>query len=245
MEEQEVVDKGDGEDNSELPKAWVEAFLQYEEHITSVLDEAKREKLNDNHDKSRELLLNLGSNLPEAFRAVIYSVNLNEDFLDDVEEQMDSETREGLESLNSEYSILQDESLIVRYLVGSPRENVPTRGTLSIDFKYSENMPFIDYTLQSGDVELLDIQAEPSVFIHLSHLALDAAVTALEDAAEYNHQIDEEEMAEVVSTYQSLQSEMEEANELIENITSEMDLEPEDAESETTEGDPENPESEQ
>lgn len=196
----------------------IERFKSNEEVILGALDDAKSLKIQGENQDLRNRLTAFSENYPDEFGLLAVAVNDNEEFFQIIEDEFSDEVYEMIRNLSTEYSVLADEIDIINLMRGSYRENIPTRGSLSVTHSYSNEEPIIDYTLYSGDLPVYEVRGEPSVFLHASRMFLDTATTGLEQAVEEESTINEEEIQSLGAMVDFLRERLADAEDLVQGI---------------------------
>jgi hypothetical protein len=212
------------EEEEQAPASWVNEYLQAEEQVKESLERAREYKLRNEHRKARKILEDLALSRHNSYRVVELSVTNNEEFLDDVKNQMGEDTHEILISLQDNYSDFTDELQLVDALTGSRRKNIPSSGSVTIDYAPESQRPVVDYTLYSHDVELFNMRAETGFILHTSMLFLDAAANSLDSAIDNDLSVNDQEIKQIISIYESMQSRMEDISDATESLKKAEDI---------------------
>jgi archaellum component FlaC len=191
-----------------MPKALVEDFLEQEAGTRAFLDELQRLAAEGRHDEVRDRLRDFADHSQGAFFTVALSLGGTAQFFADVEAQMDAATGEKLRDLEETYGTLADEFSIVRSEQTQNRLNPVTSLSASTTYESEEEVPLVEYTPLSGDLELFDSRESPEEVLQAAHFLVQATTDALEQATEHDQAVNTEELSALIDRRDELEMEL-------------------------------------
>lgn len=201
----------DDGDDADPPRRWVEALLESEEEVRSVLDETRDAHLLGEYETVRERLRAFSRAEDGIFRAVALVVLDSEGFYDDLDAQYDeAETAptDDLRAFGAEYDRLSEEfGLIYSELSHDLRNPMPA---LRRGFRYSRGvkLPLLDYDLYSGDVKLCQFVHPPSQALVLARSIVANTSRLLEHVEENDDEVAPTELELLALVYEDLEAEL-------------------------------------
>lgn len=192
----------------EMPKALVEDYLQQEAGTRAFLDELQKLAAEGRHATVRERLREFAEHSQGTFFAVALSLGGSAQFFADVEAQMDVETGQKLRDLKESYGNLADELSIVRSERTKERHNPVTSLSTATTYQNEEEVPMVEYTPLSGDVELYEGRESPEEVLQIAHFLVRATTDALDVALENDRPVNTEELSALIDRREELESEL-------------------------------------
>lgn len=194
----------DGEDintEGEIPSRWVSEFLQIEDTAIELLEELLTVQLSESENHAQDRIRTLHNRKPAVFQTIFLALNGNEDYFDDVEEQMGQQVRKKLTDIRDRFSLLEKDFMIVRQEENEGRINpIKSYRTFST-FEYESDVPLVGIRFKSGSFIFPDIQDQPSRILQIGLMSIDSVNDAFERVLYEDYQIPEgesEDMQEVI-----------------------------------------------
>lgn len=196
----------DNVDRQEVPRLLVEEYLQQERGARSLLDELERLHIRGEYETVRERIRNLAEHEQGVFYTVAFSIADSEQFFEDVESQMEAEVADRLRELSDSYSTLAESFEIVRTEYANDRFNLITGLEATTTYQMEEEVPLIDYTPRSGNVELYTGKKSPQELLEFTEYLLRATNDSLEASIEKEHSVNTEELGALIERHEELES---------------------------------------
>ncbi|WP_336000893.1 hypothetical protein [Halorientalis halophila] len=192
----------------EMPKALIEDYLEQEAGTRAFLDDLQKLAAEGRHAAVRDRLRDFAEHSQGAFFAVALSLGGSAQFFADVEAQMDVETGQKLRDLEATYGTLADEFGLVRSEQTQDRKNSVTSLGTATTYQADEEVPLIEYTPLSGEVELYTGRESPEEVLQVAHFLVRATTDALDVALENEQPVNTEELSALIDRREELESEL-------------------------------------
>lgn len=202
----------------EMPKALVEDFLEQEAGTLAFLDELQKLAAEGQHEEVRDRLRQFAEHSQGAFFTVGLSLSGTAQFFADVEAQMDAETGEKLRELANTYGTLTEAFRIVRSEQTQNRRNPVTSLSASTTYHSDEEVPLVEYSPMSGELELYDSRESPEEVLQVAHFLVQATTDALDAALENDRTVNTEELSGLIDRREELESELSKLRDQIDEL---------------------------
>ncbi|WP_256288341.1 hypothetical protein [Halobellus inordinatus] len=207
------------EETAEQLIQYYEQYEQLEGTIQNLLDDLLRARISGNDTKVRQELRSLARSERDAYRFLMYSMNLDNSY----EELLrgDSEGEEVLETaqnINQKYSRLLP-SLSAAYLeVFGERLNPITSYDYEPGYRSEYAEPMIYFEASTGDLDLFETRVSSSVGLHLSRSIIEGINETLSTVIENDFLIDESEYENLVEVNEDIKEKVEEIDDKMESL---------------------------
>lgn len=201
-----------------MPKALVEDFLEQEAGTRAFLDELQKLAAEGRRERVRERLREFAEHSQGAFFAVGLSLSGTAQFFADVEAQMDAETGDKLRELPETYGTLAEEFRIIRREQTQNRRNPVTSLSASTTYHSDEEVPLVDYSPMSGELELYDSRESPEEVLQLAHFLVQSTTDALGAALDNDRMVNTEELSGLIDRREELESELSKLRDQIDEL---------------------------
>jgi len=195
-------------EGEEMPGAIVEAFLDREEGVRTLLSELERMTIEGEHAAVRERLRNLADTDEAVFYTVAFSLTNSRQFFGDVEAQLDVTAADRLRDLAETYPSLAEPFNIVRTERAEDRLNPVTDTSYAVSYHHTVESPMITYSPLSGDQQLYESRGTPSEILRVSTDLAAATTDALDVALENDYSVNTEELSALIDRREELETEL-------------------------------------
>jgi hypothetical protein len=207
-----------GRDDTELPGALVEEYLDREQGTRALLDELEQLALEGDHEAVRERIRGLAEENAGVFFAVALSLTGSKQFFGDVEAQLDVTAADRLRELPETYPTLVEPFSIVRTEQSHDRYNPVTGLSTTTTYHAEEEVPLIRYGMQSGDVTLVEATESPQEVLQVATYLVQSTTDSLEAAIEQEHSVNTEELSGLIDRREELETELDQLRDLIDEL---------------------------
>jgi len=198
----------DDVDSDEMPGAIVEEFLHRERGTRALLDDLERLALEGDHEEVRDRIRAFAQSDRGVFFAVALALTNSKHFFGDVESQLGVEPADRLRDLAETYPTLAEPFALVRMEVASDRKNPTTGMDVTTTYHRDEEVPLVEYTVHSGEVELAESRGSPSEVLGTAGQLVEATNDALEAALRQDHSVNTDELSDLIERREHLESEL-------------------------------------
>lgn len=192
----------------DVPGALAEAFLGRERGIRSLLDELDGMAVRGEHATVRERVRDFAAEDEQAFFAVAFALSGAREFYGDVEAQLGVEPADALRDLGETYPQLAGPFGLVRLEVAADRRNPVTDVDVTTAYLAEEQVPLVEYTLNSGELDLLESRGSPQEVLRTAAFLVGATNDALEAAQAGDHLVNTDELSELIDRREELVAEL-------------------------------------
>jgi uncharacterized protein (UPF0335 family) len=205
-------------DSDEMPRVIVEEFIAHEEGTRALLDELERLTLEGDHAEVRERIRDLADANRHVFYAVALSLAGSKQFYGDVEAQLGVGTADVLRDLGETYPALAEPFGVVRTEQTRDRHNPVTELSATTTYVAEEEVPAIEYTPTSGDVELFTGKGSPEEVLQFASYLVQATTDSLDSAMERDYSVSTEELSALIDRQEELESELDRLRDQIDEL---------------------------
>jgi len=198
----------DDVDSDEMPGAIVEEFLHRERGTRALLDDLERLAVEGDHEEVRDRIRAFAQSDRGVFFAVALALTNSKHFFGDVESQLGVEPADRLRDLAETYPTLAEPFALVRMEVASDRKNPTTGMDVTTTYHRDEEVPLVEYTVHSGEVELAESRGSPSEVLGTAGQLVEATNDALEAALRQDHSVNTDELSDLIERREHLESEL-------------------------------------
>lgn len=194
--------------NTVTPGEVASAFLERERGTRALLDDLDRAALEGNHDEVRERIRSFANEDRAVFLAVALSFVGPDEYLEGVEQQLDAETAQKLENLTSEYRSLAEPFKLVKLEETNDRTNPITSIDVQTAYSREKEVPFVQYTVSSGNVELYERKGTPQEVLEAAAYIIQGTNDSLAAALDAGHSVNTDELSGLIDRHQKLEEEL-------------------------------------
>jgi hypothetical protein len=195
-------------DSDEMPRVIVEEFLAHEEGTRVLLNEMERQILEGNHADVRERIRDMADANRQVFYAVALSLTRSKQFYGDVEAQLGVGTADTLRDLGETYPSLAEAFGVVRTEQTRDRHNPVTELSATTTYVAEEEVPAIEYTPKSGDLELFTGKGSPEEVLKFASYLVQATTDSLDSAMDRDYSVNTEELSALIDRQEELESDL-------------------------------------
>lgn len=195
-------------DGENVPGLLVEAYLEREAGIRSLLDDLASRALAGEHQAVRERLRAFAEEDRPAFLAVGLAMTGSTHFFGDVEADLDVDAADSLRALPDRYPALVEPVGIVRLEVTEGRHNPLTGLEASTHYGAEADVPTVAYTAYSGDLALYESRGPPEELLATATYLLEATNDALAAAMDRDRSVSTDELSALIDRRETLETEL-------------------------------------
>lgn len=198
----------DDVDRQEMPRLLVEEFLEREAGTRALLDDLERLALQGDYREVRERIRSLAETNRSVFYTLAFSLAGSQQFFGDVEAQLGVEAADRLRDLAETYPALAEPFGVVRTERARDRHNPVTGLEATTTHHDDEEVPLVEYTPHSGDVELYTGRESPEEVLQFATYLVQATTDALDAALEDDRTVNTDELSCLIDRREELESEL-------------------------------------